>query len=222
MLIPGAGKRMAHEFEEYRPWKAWAQFDKEIGKYVNAQEVARLAQVRFHSDGSEHRERRRSADDPRSRSAHAPRAEGVPAVEIAGPLRQGDRQVRRPEGSGPAGPLPDVAVTAFCSCNPIVSRIDTPGRPFSPQALTNRQRMRYIRAIHMARRDWSGGSVSRRQFIRRAAAGAGAVAGTTSVAQAEQVMRQQGGPTPSATRRHPPCRSRRFRLSRSSRYQDSG
>ena len=47
MLIPGAGKRMAHEFEEYRPWKAWAQFDKEIGKYVNAQEVARLAQYGF-------------------------------------------------------------------------------------------------------------------------------------------------------------------------------
>jgi DNA uptake protein ComE-like DNA-binding protein len=47
MLIPGAGKRMAHEFEEYRPWKAWAQFEKEIGKYVNAQEVARLAQYGF-------------------------------------------------------------------------------------------------------------------------------------------------------------------------------
>jgi DNA uptake protein ComE-like DNA-binding protein len=47
MLIPGAGKRMAHEFEEYRPWKSWAQFDKEIGKYVNAQEVARLAQYGF-------------------------------------------------------------------------------------------------------------------------------------------------------------------------------
>jgi DNA uptake protein ComE-like DNA-binding protein len=47
MFIPGAGKRMAHEFEEYRPWKAWAQFDKEIGKYVNAQEVARLAQYAF-------------------------------------------------------------------------------------------------------------------------------------------------------------------------------
>ena len=47
MLIPGAGKRMAHEFEEYRPWKAWAQFDKEIGNYVNAQEVARLAQYGF-------------------------------------------------------------------------------------------------------------------------------------------------------------------------------
>lgn len=42
MLIPGAGKRMAHEFEEYRPWKSQAQFEKEIGKYVNAKEVARL------------------------------------------------------------------------------------------------------------------------------------------------------------------------------------
>jgi DNA uptake protein ComE-like DNA-binding protein len=42
MTIPGAGKRMAHEFEEYRPWKTQAQFEKEIGKYVNAKEVARL------------------------------------------------------------------------------------------------------------------------------------------------------------------------------------
>ena len=47
MLIPGAGKRMAHEFEEYRPWRNWAQFQKEIGKYVNQQEVARLAQYAF-------------------------------------------------------------------------------------------------------------------------------------------------------------------------------
>jgi DNA uptake protein ComE-like DNA-binding protein len=47
LLVPGAGKRMAHEFEEYRPWKTWGQFEKEIGKYVNAQEVARLAQYAF-------------------------------------------------------------------------------------------------------------------------------------------------------------------------------
>ncbi|HKY19951.1 MAG TPA: hypothetical protein VJM31_01925 [Vicinamibacterales bacterium] len=47
LLIPGAGKKMAHEFEEYRPWRTWAQFEKEIGKYVNAQEVARLAQYAF-------------------------------------------------------------------------------------------------------------------------------------------------------------------------------
>ncbi len=46
-LIPGAGARMAHEFEEYRPWKSWAQFDKEIGKYVAQPEVARLKQYVF-------------------------------------------------------------------------------------------------------------------------------------------------------------------------------
>jgi DNA uptake protein ComE-like DNA-binding protein len=47
MLIPGAGKRMAHEFEEYRPWKSFAQFDKEIGKYVDKAEVERLKQYTF-------------------------------------------------------------------------------------------------------------------------------------------------------------------------------
>jgi len=47
LLIPGAGKRMAHEFEEYRPWKTFAQFDKEIGKYVDAKEVQRLKTYTF-------------------------------------------------------------------------------------------------------------------------------------------------------------------------------
>ncbi len=47
MLIPGAGKRMAHEFEEYRPWRSWAHFDKEIGKYVSQTEVDRLKQYVF-------------------------------------------------------------------------------------------------------------------------------------------------------------------------------
>jgi len=47
MLIPGAGARMAHEFEEYRPWRNWAQFDKEIGKYVAKQETDRLKQYVF-------------------------------------------------------------------------------------------------------------------------------------------------------------------------------
>ena len=43
LLIPGMGKRMLHEFKEYRPWKTTAQFDKEIGKYVDDKEVKRLA-----------------------------------------------------------------------------------------------------------------------------------------------------------------------------------
>ncbi|HYW31258.1 MAG TPA: hypothetical protein VE869_07085 [Gemmatimonas sp.] len=42
MSIPGAGQRMVREFKEYRPWKNEAQFRKEIGKYVNEKEVARL------------------------------------------------------------------------------------------------------------------------------------------------------------------------------------
>jgi DNA uptake protein ComE-like DNA-binding protein len=41
LLIPGAGKRMVREFAEYRPWKAWAQFDKEIGKYVGQAETVK-------------------------------------------------------------------------------------------------------------------------------------------------------------------------------------
>jgi DNA uptake protein ComE-like DNA-binding protein len=42
LLIPGVGNRMAGEFEEYRPWKTWTQFDKEIGKYVGQKETDRL------------------------------------------------------------------------------------------------------------------------------------------------------------------------------------
>ena len=47
LLIPGAGNRMAREFPEYRPWKTWAQFDKEIGKYVGQAETDRLKQYVF-------------------------------------------------------------------------------------------------------------------------------------------------------------------------------
>jgi DNA uptake protein ComE-like DNA-binding protein len=44
LLIPGIGKRMQHEFEEYRPYKSMDQFRREIGKYVDKAEVARLEQ----------------------------------------------------------------------------------------------------------------------------------------------------------------------------------
>jgi DNA uptake protein ComE-like DNA-binding protein len=47
LLVPGAGTRMVREFAEYRPWKSWAQFDKEIGKYVGADATAKLAQYCF-------------------------------------------------------------------------------------------------------------------------------------------------------------------------------
>jgi DNA uptake protein ComE-like DNA-binding protein len=47
LLIPGVGARMAHEFEEYRPYDSLARFRREIGKYVDAAEVARLEQYVF-------------------------------------------------------------------------------------------------------------------------------------------------------------------------------
>jgi DNA uptake protein ComE-like DNA-binding protein len=42
LLIPGVGDRMAHEFDEYRPYDAIQRFRREIGKYVDEAEVARL------------------------------------------------------------------------------------------------------------------------------------------------------------------------------------
>jgi DNA uptake protein ComE-like DNA-binding protein len=44
LLIPGVGARMAYELEEYRPYEAMAQFRREMGKYVDDAEVARLEQ----------------------------------------------------------------------------------------------------------------------------------------------------------------------------------
>ena len=43
LSLPGVGARMAHEFEEYRPYTGMEQFQREIGKYVDDAEVARLA-----------------------------------------------------------------------------------------------------------------------------------------------------------------------------------
>ena len=42
LLIPGVGSRMLHEFKEYRPYTSIEQFRREIGKYVDRTELARL------------------------------------------------------------------------------------------------------------------------------------------------------------------------------------
>lgn len=47
LMIPGTGKRMLREFLEYRPYKTLAQFHKQIGKYVDNKELARLEQYIF-------------------------------------------------------------------------------------------------------------------------------------------------------------------------------
>ena len=41
--LPGVGSKMTHEFLEYRPYENMAQFNKEIGKYVDEAELSRLA-----------------------------------------------------------------------------------------------------------------------------------------------------------------------------------
>lgn len=44
LAIPGVGPRMLREFKEYRPYTSIDQFRREIGKYVDKAEVARLEQ----------------------------------------------------------------------------------------------------------------------------------------------------------------------------------
>jgi len=46
-MIPGVGDKMAHEFEEYRPYTSILQFKREIGKYVDQEEVARYLDYVF-------------------------------------------------------------------------------------------------------------------------------------------------------------------------------
>jgi len=47
LLIPGLGDRMLHEFLEYRPYDGLPRFRREIGKYVDEKELARLEQYVF-------------------------------------------------------------------------------------------------------------------------------------------------------------------------------
>jgi len=47
LLIPGAGQKMTIEFPEYRPWKTFAQFDRQIGKYVGQEATDKLKQYVF-------------------------------------------------------------------------------------------------------------------------------------------------------------------------------
>ena len=46
-VMPDLGKRMVHEFEEYRPYKSIQQFRKEIGKYVDQNKVAEYERFIF-------------------------------------------------------------------------------------------------------------------------------------------------------------------------------
>jgi DNA uptake protein ComE-like DNA-binding protein len=45
--IPGLGDRMAHEFEEYRPYRSIQQFRKEMEKYVKPEQIAEYEKYVF-------------------------------------------------------------------------------------------------------------------------------------------------------------------------------
>lgn len=45
--VPNLGNKMAHEFEEYRPYKSIQQFRKEISKYVPPEKVTEYEQYVF-------------------------------------------------------------------------------------------------------------------------------------------------------------------------------
>jgi DNA uptake protein ComE-like DNA-binding protein len=47
LMVPGVGNKMRHEFDEYRPYRALTQFRREIGKYVDDEELARLEKYVF-------------------------------------------------------------------------------------------------------------------------------------------------------------------------------
>ena len=47
LTIPGVGSRMLREFKEYRPYANIAQFERELGKYVDAAQVATWEQYAF-------------------------------------------------------------------------------------------------------------------------------------------------------------------------------
>jgi DNA uptake protein ComE-like DNA-binding protein len=44
LAIPGVGEKIAHELQEYRPFVSKEHFDRELGKYVDAEALAALSQ----------------------------------------------------------------------------------------------------------------------------------------------------------------------------------
>jgi hypothetical protein len=101
MLIPAPGKRMAHEFEEYRPWRNWAQVREGNRQVRQSAGSGAAGAVRVHSHQHQHGQRRRHPDDSRRGHAHAARVQGISSVEVDATVRQeigkyvDEKEVRR-------------------------------------------------------------------------------------------------------------------------------
>ena len=97
---------MAREFAEYRPWKTWAQFAKEIGKYVGQTETDRLKQYVFIPINLNTASDEDILSIPGAGQRMLRELKAIPPLEDEGTVRQGDQQVRRGER--------DRAVVALC------------------------------------------------------------------------------------------------------------
>ena len=97
LMVPNLGNRMAHEFEEYRPYKAMAQFRREMKKYVDDKEVAQARTVRVRTHQSEHRHRRGHPLHSRPWKTHAARVQRISPLQEHGAIPSRDRQVHGQE-----------------------------------------------------------------------------------------------------------------------------
>ena len=94
LLIPGVGQRMLHEFEEYRPYAALAVFHREIDKYVDDAELARLEQYVSCRSTSIQRATPTSSLS-RGWESHAGGVQGVSPLRRHRAIPPRDRQVRQ-------------------------------------------------------------------------------------------------------------------------------
>ena len=104
-LIPGMSDRMVHEFEEYRPYTSMEQFRREIGKYVDDAEVARLAQYVFVPVSLNAASEAEIMTIPGMTARMAHEFEEYRPVYIHGTVPPGNRQIRGCRRSGAPGKL---------------------------------------------------------------------------------------------------------------------
>ena len=134
LLIPGAGTRMAREFAEYRPWKTWAQFDKEIGKYVPQTEVDRLKQYVFIPVNLNTATDEDILSIPGAGTRMVREFKEYRPVEDEGAVREGDWQVRRRQGSRPPLALRGDLSSSRCHAR----RCSGPGCRFAASGMLRR------------------------------------------------------------------------------------
>ena len=107
LLIPGMGPPDAPRVSRYRPYMALAVFHREIDKYVDDAELARLEQYVFVPLDLNTASDADLLDDPRPRQPHAARIQGIPALRRHRAVPPRDRQVRAEGRSGAARALRD-------------------------------------------------------------------------------------------------------------------